>query len=228
MFFLHKDWQDAEDGIEAVVLHWTSTRLEETPNWRKAHQATMMTPRPSLTPGLRRCTLWITPPVPSRRLFVAGPEQKTAGFLLHSFCEVIQRGRVWSTGITSQEIRAVTVSHVDPSAECTQAFLYYSLDDLAHINCVPMVLDGLPARYRFSPITLPEGRLSDVEFRALARRSKFIARLPPPHMFRGQLWGPVGMRARYTVYLSRHGAYNPFSEGGFWLLRSGGPWEVTV
>ena len=226
MFFLSKEWWDLENGIETVILHWTSTLLEREPNWKRANQA-MMVPQPDTSPVLRRCSLWVTPPFSRRRLLIVKPGERAEGFLLHHFFEVMQRGRTWSTEAFNQEIRAVVVTHSDPSAECTQAFLYYSLDELEHVNCVPMLLEGLPARYRFLP-SLPEGRLSDGDARALSRRHTLITRLPRPHTFHGQLWGPADTRALYAVYFSRQGTYNPFSEGGFWLLRDGGPWEVTL
>lgn len=227
MFFLRKEWQDPEDGIEAVILHWTSTPPEQEPNWKRTCHTTMMILQPATSPVLRRCALWVTPPFSRRRLLRMEPEGQAGGFLLHSFFEVIQRGRTWSTETVSQEIRAVMVTHSDPSTECAQADLYYSLDALAHVNCVPMLLEGLPAKYQFlSP--LPEGGLTDADSRARARRYDLIAQLPSPHLFRGQIWGPVGTRALYAVYCSRQGAYNPFSEGGFWLLHDGNPWEVRL
>jgi hypothetical protein len=225
MFFIHKDWQDLEDGIEAVLLHWTSTPLEQEPNWQKPHHVMMMIPQSGSAPLRRQCSLWVVPPF-TRRLG-AGSKNNASGFLLHSFCEIIQRGRAWRMETVSQEMRAVTISHIDPSGECAQGWLYYSLDDLAHINCTPMLLGGLPAKYQFlSPAPVNGG--SDKNSKDLTKRYALTARLPQPHTFHGQLWGPRNTRAVYSVYLSRQGAYNPFSEGGFWLFREGRLWEVQL
>jgi len=226
MFFLRKEWRDSEDGIETVLLHWTTSRLEQEPNWIRARQTTVMISQPAIHPGLRACSLWVIPPFSRQRLLTV-ESQDGPKFLLHSFCEVVQRGKIWSTEVTSQEIRAVTIAQSDQSAECTQAFLYYSLDALAHVNCVPMFLEGLPRKYQcLSP--LPEHRPSEEEHQTWARRYRLMTRLPAPHTFYGQIWGPANTRALYTVYFSRQGTYNPFSEGGFWLLRDGGPWEVML
>jgi hypothetical protein len=73
----------------------------------------------------------------------------------------------------------------------------------------------------------PEGKESDNALKARMRRTKRVTQLPSPHIFYGQIWGPVGARAFYSVYFCRDGAYNPFSERGFWLLRHGSLWEVT-
>ncbi len=226
MFFLRKEWRDPEDGIETVLLHWTTSRLEQEPNWTRTRQTTVMIPQPTPSSVVRVSSLWIVPPFSRRRLLTVGTEDGLA-FLLHSFHEVIQQGRTWSTEVTSQEIRAITITHSDQSTECTQAFLYYSLDALAHVNCVPMFLDGLPTKYQCLP-SLPEHQPSAEEYRAWARRYRLVTCLPAPHTFRGQIWGPVNTRALYAVYFSRQGTYNPFNEGGFWLLRDGGPWEVTL
>ncbi|HEV8711885.1 MAG TPA: hypothetical protein VGX03_03545 [Candidatus Binatia bacterium] len=226
MFFLRQEWRDPEDGIETVLLHWTTSRLEQEPNWLRAQQTTVMMPQPATRPGLRACALWVVPPFSRKRLLTVELEDGLK-FLLHSFCEVIQRGRSWSTEVTSQEIRAMTITHSDQSAECTQAFLYYSLDALVHVNRVPMFLEGLPMKYQGVP-ALPEHRLSAEEHQTRARRYRLVTRLPASHTFHGQIWGPANTRALYTVYFSRQGTYNPFSEGGFWLLRDGGPWEVTL
>ena len=226
MFFLSREWQDPEDGIEAVLLHWQATPLGQEPNWRRAHAQTMMTPQATSAPVRRRSTLWVTLPFTQKSLSKAKEQECPTGFLLHSFCEVIQRGRTWNTEVTSQEIRSVTVAHVDPSAECAQAMLYYSLDNLAHMNCVFMALEGLSPRTQMRGVA-PEGKESDNALKARLRRTKRVAQLPLPHIFYGQIWGPVGARAFYSVYFHRDGAYNPFSERGFWLLRHGSLWEVT-
>jgi hypothetical protein len=226
MFFLRKDWRDPEDGIETVILHWTTTVVGQEPGWRRANQVVMV-PQPATAPVRRHCSVWITPPFPRKRLLTREPEEQPAKFLFHSFFTVIQRGRMWSTEVENQEIRGRMVSHSDPSVEYTQAFLYYSLDELAHVNCVPMFLEGLPAKFQFLP-PLPGGTVSAEDHKMRARRSKLIARLSAPHTFCGQLWGPAGTRALYTVYFSRQGALNPFSEGGFWLLNGGRLWEVNL
>src|SRR5215510_12233613 len=154
MFFLRKEWQDPEDGIETVLLHWTTSRLDQEPSWRRAQQTTIMMPQSTSRPGLRTCSLWVSPPFSSRRVLPSAGEDGPR-FLLHSFCEVVQRGRTWSTEVTNEEIRTRTVSHSDQSAECSQAFLYYSLDAMAHVNRVPMFLEGLPLKYQWLP-SLPD------------------------------------------------------------------------
>ena len=226
MFFLNREWQDPEAGIEAVLLHWQTTPMERQPNWRKAHPQTMMMPQPATTPVRRQSTFWVTPPVARKLRSEKKEEEEAPRFLLHSFYEVVQRGRTWNMGVTSQEMRLVTVSHVDPSAEYTQGTLYYSLDNLAHMNCAPMFVKGLSINSRLCR-TLPIESLDNKDRRAYMIREKRIRQLSLPHIFYGSMWGPVGARALYSVYFRRDGAYNPFSERGFWLLRNGGFWEVT-
>jgi hypothetical protein len=147
--------------------------------------------------------------------------------LLHLFREVVQRGRTWTTEATSQEIVSADITHSDYSGEYTQASLYYSLDRLAFVNRAPMFLQGLPARYQLT-LSVPEGEENGKEYKVSAQRAQLVARLPLPHIFRGQIWGPVGTQAFYSLYLNRQGTYNPFAEGGFWLLRDGNPWEVQL
>ena len=225
LFVFRQEWRDSEEGIETVLLHWVTTRLEQEPNWRRSHHMTVMVPQLATYPALRSCPLWVMPPLPRQQLLARdspGPR-----FLLHSFCEVVQRGRTWTTETTSQAIASANVTHSDHSGEYTHACLYYSLDRLASVNRAPMVLQGLPARYQPTPAT-PESEANGTEYGVSARRSQLIARLPLPHLFHGQIWGPVGTPALYSIYLNRRGMYNPFSEGGFWLLRDGNPWEVQL
>ena len=226
MFFLNREWQDPEDGIEAVLLHWQTTPAEQEPNWRKAHPQTMMMPQSAATPARRQGALWVAPPFARKAQTEGDGEERSTRFLLHSFYEVVQRGRAWNVEVTSQEIRSVTVSHADPSAECTHAILYYSLDNLLHMNCVPMVAGGLSARSQVRG-TLPTESFNDKDRKSHMMRAKRILQLPLPHIFHGNIWGPVGARALYSIYLRRDGSYNPFSERGFWLLRNGSFWEVT-
>jgi hypothetical protein len=224
MFFLRQEWRDAEDGIEVVVLHWTTTPPEQQPNWRRAHHTTVMIPQTATTPVTRSCSMWVTPPFSPYQLFRV-ESLENLRFHLHFFHEVIQRGRLWSTEARRQEIRALSVTHRDDSGEYTQAFLYYSFDNFMHGNRIPMSLEGLPIRNQQS-LVFPDRRSSAREYRAWARRDRLVARLPLPHVFRGRIWGPVNTRALYMVYFQRQGVYNPFSEGGFWLLRNGSPWEA--
>ena len=226
MFFLRKEWQDPEDGIEMVVLHWTTTRREQQPNWKRAHPTAVMIPQPATYPAVRSCPLWVIPPFPRTQLLAVNADTDSR-FLLHSFCEVVQRGRSWSTEVTVQEIRAETITYSDMTGEFTHAFLYYSLDGLTHGNRVPMRVEGLPTRYQCPPV-LPEHEAGDKEYRLWGRRSRRIAQLPLPHIFHGQIWGPVGARALYSVYLSQRWTYNPFAENGMWLLQDGRLWEVRI
>jgi hypothetical protein len=226
MFFLSKTWQDQEEGIEAVVLHWTATAVEEKPPWQKAKHVVMV-PQSSTTPTLRHGEDWVSPPFSQRQLSSMTPQQQEPRFFVHFFFEVVQRGRRWCSETQRQEIRALTVSHSDLSAEATEAFLYYSLDNLLHVHRAPMFLEGLAMRYQmFAPLP------SDVEntkyAKQQARRYKLITRIPSPHTFRGRLWGPPGARVLYMVHFRRDGALNPFSEGGHWLMNSGRFWEVRL
>jgi hypothetical protein len=225
MFFLRKEWQDPEEGIETVVLHWTTTGVDQEPNWKRAHSTAVLLPQFASWPIRRACPVWVVPPF-SRTRFLSVESAETPRFLLHFFCEVSQRGRTWSTEPTRQEIRAEQITHSDRSGDYTEAFLYYSLDGLAYMNRVPMLLEGVPPKYQRLP-SLPEHQASDAEYKAWTRRSHIVARLPVPYVFRGQLWGPVGTRALYSIYLRREGL-NPFTDGGFWLLREGTLWEVRI
>jgi hypothetical protein len=225
MFFLRKEWQDPEEGIETVVLHWTTTGVDQEPNWKRAHPTTVMLPQFASSPIRRFCSVWVVPPFSRTRFLSAGsPEERI--FVLHSFCEVVHRGRTWSSEPTRQEMRAEQITYSDLSGDYTQAFLYYSLDGLADMNRMPMLLEGIPPKYQRLP-SLPEHQAGDAEYKAWARRSHIVVRLPLPHVFRGQLWGPVGTRALYGIYLRREGL-NPFADGGFWLLREGTLWEVQL
>jgi hypothetical protein len=226
MFFLRKDWRDADDGIEMVVLHWAATREGQQPNWRRAHATTVMNAQPGRYPIVRSCQLWVVPPFPRTQL-LAGSTEENSRFLLHWFSEVTQHGRVWSTAVTTQEIRAETITHSETTRDYASAWLYYSLDDFTHGNRASMWIDGLSTRYQHPPV-LPEHEASHKEYQLRAKRSQLIARLSLPRVFRGRLWGPVGARALYSIYLSRQWSYNPFAEGGLWLLRDGRPWEVRL
>jgi hypothetical protein len=224
MFFLRQEWRDQEDGIEAVVLHWVVSRNEQEPNWRRSQQATVMTPQPATYPALRTCALWVTPPFARARIF-AQEQDESLSFLLHSFCEVLQRGRKWSTEITRQEIRSTWVTHSDASGEFSQASLCYTLDNFTHVNYTPMLLEGAPPRHQH--VSLPERQPHATAYRAWIKRHQYVARLPAPFRFHGRVWGPRGARALYAIYLHQ-GSYNPFTERGIWLLRNGSPWEISL
>ena len=225
MFFLRKEWQDPEEGIETVVFHWATTGVDQKPNWKRTHSTTVMVPQPTSLPIIRSCSVWVIPPF-SRIQFLRAGSPAERIFVLHSFCEVVQRGRTWCTEPTLQELRAEQITYSDLSGDYTQALLYYSLDGMTHVNRVPMFLEGVSPRYQCLP-SLFERSASATAYKVWARRSHAVARLPLPHVFRGQLWGPVGTRALYSIYLCREGL-NPFTDGGFWVLREGTFWEVQL
>lgn len=230
MFFLRKDWREPEDGADMVVLHWTTTRHGQPPTWRRAHATTVMNPQPGTSPPVRSCLLWIIPPFPRTRPRtrpLAVNAESEARFLVHSFCEVVQHGRVWTTKVTVQEMRAETVTYSDTAGEFTHAVLYYSLEGFSPGNSAPMSVEGLPSRHQRS-LVLPEHETDNKEYRQRTKRARLIAELPRPHIFRGQLWGPVGARAFYSIYMSQRWTYNPFTENGMWLLQDGRPWEVII
>lgn len=226
MFFLRKEWRDSEDGIEMVVLHWVTTQHEQQPNWKRAHQTTVMMPQPGTYPVTRACPLWVTPPFSRGQLRTMNAEDHSQ-FLLHWFCEVSQRGRIWNTDVTVQPMRAQTITHTDVAGDYTHACVYYSLDELTYGSRVLMHVDGLSPRYQCPP-ALPERTASDKDYRLQEQRTQRLAQLPLPHVFHGQIWGPVGARALYSIYVSRQWTYNPFAEGGMWVLQNGRPWEVRL
>ena len=226
MFFLRKEWREADDGVEMVVLHWATTRHDQQPNWRRAHPTTMMLAQPTTYPMIRSGSVWVAPPFTHAELSTLRVESD-ARFLLHTFCEVTQRGRTWSTDVTVQEIRAQTITHTDTVGEYTHACIYYGLDEQTYGNRVPMRVDGLAARYQGPPV-LPDRSASDKDYRRDEQRTQRLAQLPPPHVFRGQIWGPVGARVLYSIYLRRQWTYNPFAEGGMWVLQNGRPWEIRL
>lgn len=244
MFWLSKGWQDPEDGIELVSLRWTMTMLGREPDWRRVKQTVVMVPQQGTTPVQRRCSIWVPAPPFLKRLLPDDPHEEVTGFLFHSFCEVVQRGRLWSTQAEAQEIRAVSVSHADPSSACTDACLYYSLleneelQPLQPIHRVPMILagslagslDGVAATEQFLPLLplLPDTNLSDKDLDTRSQREEVIAGLPPPHNFQARLWGPKNARILYAVHFYQQGVYNPFREGGYWLLNNGSPWTLTL
>jgi hypothetical protein len=225
MFFLRQEWRDQEDGIETVVLHWVVSGNEQEPNWRRSQQAAVMMPQPATYPAVRTCVVWVTPPF-SRTRMLSHDQDDSLSFLLHSFHEVVQRGRTWSTEVSRQEMRSAWVTHSDASGEFSQASLCYTLDDFTHVNYTPMFLEGASYRQQHW-LLLPERQPSATTERAWLRRHQYASRLPAPHRFHGRVWGPHGARALYALYLSQ-GSYNPFTERGIWLLRDGNPWEISL
>lgn len=233
MFWLSKVWQDPEAGIELVSLRWTLTMLGREPDWRRVTQSVVMVPQPGTTPVRRRCSVWVPAPPFLRRLGPLEPGQTAVSFLCHSFFEVVQRGRMWTTRAEVQEIRVAGVSHTDPTSACTDACLYYSvLEDgevnpLQPIQRTPMLLEGRTPAQQFLPL-LPDMALSDKDLQVRSQREAVTAGLPPPHTFRAWIWGPKDARLLYAVHFYQQGAYNPFREGGYWLLNNGSPWTLTL
>ena len=236
MFWLSKVWRDpeaGEAGVEVVSLRWTLTMPDREPDWRKVTQSVVMVPQPGTKPVHRRCSVWVPAPPFLRRLGPSEPSQTATSFLCHSFFEVVQRGRMWTTRAEAQEIRAVCVSHTAPSLTYTDACLYYSvLEDgevspLQPLQRTPMLLHGRTSAQQLLPL-LPDMTLSDKDLVVRSRREEVTAGLPPPHTFYAWIWGPKDARLLYAVHFYHQGAYNPFCEGGYWLLNNGSPWTLTL
>ena len=129
--------------------------------------------------------------------------------------------------MTVQEIRAETITYSDMAGEYPPRFSHYSLAGFTPGNHFPMRVEGLSPKYQHPPI-LPEHEAGNKEYRLWAKRAQLLAQLPLPRTFYGQIWGPVGVRALYSIYVSRQWTYNPFAEGGMWVLQDGRPWQIEL
>ena len=204
-FALTKEWVDPSPGIELVELHYVWGPLGEPPDWEreKTSVATLLDPG---VPMRRGATLELP-------RFVDG----ATDYLLHYFFFVAGGGAQASTLPITERIAAREVRYEDAENRYTNVGVAWKVGQSRDPNYDVMTLDGLP----FPGADDGSGAETFVPI------FEFVQAVPPPHVFRGHVWGVKGQPVTHVFHLVRLG-----SPGGDdterWDDNGGTGWRLTV
>jgi hypothetical protein len=204
-FALTKQWADPSPGIELVEVHYVWGPLGEPPDWER-DQTAVATP---LDPG----------PPPRRAAALELPRfvDEATDYLLHYFFFVAGGGAQASTPVFTEQIGASEVRYDDVENRYTNVGVAWTVGESPDPNYSVAALDGLP-------FSTPDGLGGPETFTPIF---EFVQAVPPPHVFRGRVWGVKGQAVTHAFHLVRLG-----SPGGDdaerWDDNEGKGWQLTI
>ena len=204
-FALSKEWTDPSPGIELVEVHYVWGPPGEPPDW-EADQTAVATP---LDPG----------PPPRRAAALELPRfvNGATDYLLHYFFFVAGGAAQASTPVITEQIATREVRYDDTENRYTNVGVAWTVGDSRDPNYSVAALDGLP----FSDHDDRDGAETFTPI------FEFVQAVPPPHVFRGRVWGVSEQTVAHVFHLVRLG-----SPGGDdaerWDDNGGKGWQLTI
>ena len=193
-WYLRKDWEDTDDGIDAVVIHYATTPRGEGPDWGRDHQW-----RPLQDHGgfPRRRSKVLSLPTSVWSNYHGGWDVE---FLLHYYFEVYRGGGQWSTQTYTEEIVSKQLEFVDEPGWITNICIYWAVGTWEAPTYTPM------EDYRF-PQDSEFGSLRYYGYQDKARfhysKTLMLDRIERPHYWQGRMWGPVGATLLQQYHIGR-------------------------
>jgi hypothetical protein len=193
-WYLRKDWEDADDGIDAVVIHHTTTPRGEEPDWGRDHVW-----RPLLDHGglPRRRSKVLALPTAVWSDYHGGWDVE---FLLHHYFEVYQHGARWSTPTYTEEIVSKPLEFVDPTGLITNICIHWAVGDWEAPTYSPMEEYRFPADSPFASVRYYGYQDKD---RYHHEKAQMLAQIDRPHHWQGRMWGPAGARLLQQYHIGR-------------------------
>jgi hypothetical protein len=204
-FALTKAWTDPSPGIELVEVHYVWGPLDEPPDWNR-DQTAVATPVDSGPPPSRAASLELP-------RFVDG----ATDYLLHHFFFVAGAGARATTPVVTEQIGAREVRYDDPDNRWTNVGIVWTVGESRDPNYSVAALDGLP----FS------GDEEGAGGRTATPIFEFVQAVPPPHVFRGRVWGVKGQPVAHAFHLVRLGS-PAGDDAERWDDNGGKGWQLTI
>jgi hypothetical protein len=204
-FALTKQWVDPSPGIELVEVHYVWGPPGEPPDWER-DQTAVATPVDPGPPARRAAALELP-------RFVDG----ATDYLLHHFFFVAGGGAQASTPVFTEQIGAREVRYDDPENRYTNVGVAWTVGDSRDPNYSVAALDGLDFAGAGDQ-TRPE---------TLTPIFEFVQAVPPPHVFRGRVWGVKGQPVTHVFHLVRLGS-PAGDDAERWDDNDGRGWQLTI
>lgn len=204
-FCVQKEWVDPVPGIALVELHVTWGPPGEPPDWeRRGDQAVMTLDAGGTAPGRRTAVVEVP-------RYVDG----STDYLLHHMFFVAGKDGRASSPVFTDEVTAAEVTYEDGEGRYTHVGLLWTVGASPQPNYSLARLDGLP----FSASGVAE---------TFAPVYEFVRAVPPPHTFRGRVWGLRGDDVTHAFHLVRTGSPRAADDTEEWADNDGQGWRQTL
>jgi hypothetical protein len=204
-FALTKEWVDPSPGIELVEVHYAWGPLGAAADWER-EQTAVATPFDPGPPPLRTAGLELP-------RFVDG----ATDYLLHYYFFVAGGGSRTTTPVITEQVGAREVRYDDPESRYTNVGVAWTVAGSRDPNYSVAALDGLD----FSG---PDDLAGPETFAPIF---EFVQAVPPPHVFRGRVWGVRGQPVTHVFHLVRLGS--PVGDDAErWDDNDGRGWQLTI
>jgi hypothetical protein len=204
-FALAKAWVDPTPGIDLVEVHYAWGPLGEPPDWEREQTAVAIPLDPG-PPPRRAATLELP-------RFVDG----ATDYLLHHYFFVAGGGAQTTTPVFTEQIGAREVRYDDPENRYTNVGLTWTVGESRDPNYSVAALDGLP-------FAGPDDQAGAETFTPIF---EFVQAVPPPHVFRGRVWGVKGQPVTHVFHLVRLGS-PAGDDAERWDDNGGQGWQLTI
>ncbi|MDX1621109.1 MAG: hypothetical protein R3320_08975 [Nitriliruptorales bacterium] len=209
-WYLAKGWEDQDDGIDMVLVHYSWSPLGHGPDWGAVHECRVLEDLGGF-PRRRRKVL----SMPAAVWDGGGwnPE-----FALHHYFEVFQRGGQWTTQLYTEEIASRELEFYDEPGLITNICIYWGVGDFTAPVYSPMEDPRFPSDSEFTSI-----RYYDYQDKARYHwaKAQMLSEIPPPHRWWARMWGPRGSTLVQQYHIGR--MYPEDQQGEFFY----GPDGVT-
>jgi hypothetical protein len=204
-FALTREWVDPSPGIELVEVHYVWGPLGEPPDW-EGDQTAVATPLDAGPPPRRAAPLELP-------RFVDG----ATDYLLRYFFFVAGGGAQGSTPVFTEQIGTREVRYDDPGTRYTNVGVAWTVGESRDPNYSVAALDGLA--FSGADDLVGPGTFTPI--------FEFVQAVPPPHVFRGRVWGVKGQPVTHVFHLVRLGSPSG-DDAERWDDNDGKGWQLTI
>lgn len=192
MWYLRKEWIDREDGIDGVVIHFTSTSRGQRPPFGHPFEQRVMVDYGGY-PRVRRKVLKMP-----RTVWDGGGWAEDYAF--HHFFEVWRGGHAERTDLFSEDIVHKELEFVDNDGVITNICVHWAVEDWEAPVFSPMEDPRFPADSEFRSL-----RYYGYEDKPRFHHAKYhmLREIPLPHRWQGGIWGPRGATVVQQYHIGR-------------------------
>lgn len=202
-WYLTKGWYDQGDGIDAVLIHYTWSPSGHGPDWRRVHECRALLDVGGSPRGRKKVLSMPT-------AWDDGHGGRSHEYALHYYFEVFQHGGQWSSELFSEQIASRELEFYDESGYITNLCIHWSVDSWEAPVYSPMEEPRFPHDSEFASI-----RYYAYQDKPRYHEAKYhmLAQIPPPHRWRGRMWGPQGATLIQQYHVGRTHPEHERAEG---------------
>ena len=190
-WYLAKEWVDPHEGIDGVLIHFTSTPLGVTPQFGDPFVTRVLDDHGG-SPRVRRKVLRMP------RGVTDGYGNWSPEFTFHYLFEVFESGRSWTTELFSEEVASYDLEFVDDHGHITNICVHWNVDGTPAETYSPMEDPRFPADSEFASVRYYG---YDDKPRFHAAKAAMLAEIPLPHRWKSRVWAPRGTQVWHRFHI---------------------------